>query len=164
MTRAPGEARPRRRGAVWALMIATLFLAGPTPGDVGGCGGSLAGTALPGDPDQSQYDYFEQGLCANLCLRLRSCGVLCRSLQTPGPNCSDDSLAAYQQCLRGNIRADVFGSNMCPRSCGNYRLTYRGASEQDVVVCGAAVQAVRCEDIHLTIRQPPLQCLAVCGE
>jgi hypothetical protein len=156
--------RTRQALATWVLLLATAFLVGPTPGDIGGCGGSLANEVLPGDASQQQWDYFEEGICAHMCLRLRSCSVLCASLQQPGPGCVNDSLAAYQQCLRGNIRRDIFGSNVCPHSCGEYTLRYQGASEQDVQVCGHAVLALSCNGIADVIRQPPQQCLAVCGQ
>jgi hypothetical protein len=154
--------RTRRGSALWLVVLSALFLAGPTPGDVGGCGGTLANTSLPGNPDEQQYDYFEQGFCANMCLRLRSCGVLCLSLQGAGADCLNDSQQAYQQCLRGQLRPGIFGSNQCPHSCGNYGARYAGASEQDVQVCGHAINALSCDAIADVIRQPPGECLAVC--
>ena len=160
----PTDKRPSKAPALWVLLFTTLFLAGPTPGDVGGCGGSLANSTLPGSPDEQQWDYFEEGFCASMCLRLRSCGVLCASIRQPGAGCLNDSQQAYTQCLRGAIRRDIFGSDVCPHSCNNYTLRYRGASEQDVQVCGHAITALSCNDIADVIRTPPRQCLAVCGE
>jgi hypothetical protein len=146
------------------LAVASAFLAGPTPGDIGGCGGSLANSPLPGSAAQQEYDYFEQGFCANLCLRLRSCGVLCRAIAGATASCNNDSREAYQQCLRGNLRRDIFRSDMCPHSCGNYPPgRFIGASEIDVQTCGRAVQAISCTAIADVITSPPDQCLAVCG-
>lgn len=168
MTAPASARRPRRGVALWVLTLSTFFLAGPTPGDVGGCGGGLANSTLQGDPTEQEYDYFEQGLCANLCLRLRECGVLCLSLRGAGPGCVNDSQAAYQQCLRGDLRGDIFlGSPpgsvaQCPHRCQNYQQRYRGASEQDVQTCGHAVLARSCATIADVILDPPSTCLAVC--
>lgn len=164
MSDKPNKRAPRRGVALWVLMMATAFLTGPTPGDVGGCGGDLANNALPGNPAEQEYDYFEAGLCANLCLRLRTCGVLCQAVRGAGAGCNNDSREAYQQCLRGNLRTEIFHSDQCPHTCRNYGRHFIGASEMDVQVCGAAVQAVSCLDISNAIVAAPAQCLAVCVE
>ena len=155
--------RARTLRGLAVTVLAAAFLAGPTPGDVGGCGGSLANSPLPGNATEQQYDYFEQGFCANLCLRLRSCGVLCRAISGATAACSNDSREAYQQCLRGNLRRDIFQSDQCPHSCANYSGRFIGASEIDVQTCGHAVQAMSCATINTAITSPPDQCLAVCG-
>jgi len=155
--------RARTLRGLAVTVLAAAFLAGPTPGDIGGCGGSLANSPLPGNATQQQYDYFEQGFCANLCLRLRSCGVLCRAIAGATAACSNDSREAYQQCLRGNLRRDIFQSDQCPHSCANYSGRFIGASEIDVQTCGHAVQAISCAAINTAIMSPPDQCLAVCG-
>jgi hypothetical protein len=154
--------RARTLRSLGVLVVSAAFLAGPTPGDVGGCGGSLANSPLPGSTPQQEYDYFEQGLCANLCLRLRSCGVLCRAITNAGAACNNDSREAYQQCIRGNVRRDIFGSDMCPHSCRNYNGSFQNAAEIDVQTCGHAVQALSCSSIHTAITSPPDECLARC--
>lgn len=157
--------RARTLRGLAVTVLAAAFLAGPTPGDIGGCGGSLANSPLPGNATQQQYDYFEQGFCANLCLRLRSCGVLCRAITGSTTACSNDSREAYQQCLRGSLRRDIFQSDQCPHSCGNYPpRRFIGASEIDVQTCGHAVQALSCATINTAIVSPPDECLAVCQE
>ncbi len=157
-----GAGRSRRGSALWLLVISALFLAGPTPGDVGGCGGGLANQALPGNADEQEYDFFEEGFCANFCLRLRSCGVLCVSLSNPGAGCLNDSQMAYERCLRGDINRRIFGSDRCPHTCQNYMRRYQGASQQDVEACGHAVTALSCDAIADAIQTPPSQCLARC--
>src|SRR5262245_34090751 len=89
-----------------ALALASLFLAAPTPGNVGGCGSQSASTAIDVDAGRpppgvspmdlgrpapsDEYAYFDRGLCASFCLRLRECGTLCRAMGSP-PGCENDS-------------------------------------------------------------------------
>jgi hypothetical protein len=156
----------RRRSTLRALMVlcvAVLFIAGPTPGDIGGCGGSEASTPIQGSAAQSEYDYFDQGLCAHICLRLRECGVLCRALQDPGPNCDPNSPNAYIQCIRGALRADIFHTGSCPHTCSSYAHgRFSGAVLEDVAVCGHAVDAIACNDLPAAIVTAPAQCTGIC--
>lgn len=166
--------RRLRAPAVGVLLIATLFLAGTTPGDVGGCGGNHASTALPGSLAEAEYDYFDQGLCANLCWRLRECGLLCQSFR-PGSatrlNCDPTSESAYLACVRGeDLDRSIFNTNLCPHTCGSYLdennqpTRFIDATEQDVAVCGRAVQALRCgDDLANALVDPPSACVNVCG-
>lgn len=156
--------RGRRGTALGALLVATLFLAGHTPGDIGGCGGDLSTQTLPGNPDEAQYDFFDQGLCANLCFRLRACGVLCESIRGGSAGCDNDSTDAYQQCVRGQIRPEIFGSDACPHNCTAYGrdLRFIGATQQDVQVCGHVLSTMSCNGLVDAIRNPPAECTAVC--
>lgn len=162
-----------RAPALGVLMIATLFLAGTTPGDVGGCGGSRSQTALPGTLEEAEYDYFDQGLCANVCWRLRECGLLCRSFRAGSPSqrgCDPGSEASYLACVRGeDLDPSIFNTNTCPHACGVYRdandqpTQFQDATEQDVAVCGRAIQALSCGDaLAVAFTQPPSACINVC--
>ncbi|MEZ4391315.1 MAG: hypothetical protein R3A48_09490 [Polyangiales bacterium] len=167
----------RRRSplpAVGVLMMSALFLAGTTPGDVGGCGGNFANTAVPGlTTEEAEYEFFDQGLCANLCLRLRECGLLCQSFR-PGSasrnNCDPNSAEAYVSCVRGeDLDRSVFNTNLCPHTCGSYLdeqgqpTRFAEATEQDVAVCGRAIQALRCGDsLAEALTNPPSACIGRC--
>lgn len=163
---------PRRRprfAALGAMVIASAFIAGPTPGDIGGCGGDEANIPLAGEAPQPEYDYFDQGFCSHLCFRLRECGVLCDALLRNGQPCDNDSERAYLQCVRGELRTAIFTpqsqrepSLNCPHSCQRYQATFGGASLQDVVVCGHAVDQTSCSALVDLIQHPPSSCTAVC--
>ncbi|MBL8600997.1 MAG: hypothetical protein JNK72_03640 [Myxococcales bacterium] len=163
------ETRPRRRALPFgALIIVTLFLTGPAPGDVGGCGGSNADTPIPGDAAEAEYDFFDEGLCANFCWRLRECGSLCDVIRRNGQSCDNNSPEAYSQCVRGDIREDLFPRELmlsrCPHSCGPYGGQYAGAFRQDVASCGHQVLATSCNADALinVLIQPPTACTVVC--
>lgn len=166
--------RRSRLPAVGVLMVSTLFLAGTTPGDVGGCGGNFARTGVPGDTrEEAEYEYFDQGLCANLCLRLRECGLLCQSFRAGSPsrtNCDPSSAEAYVACVRGeDLDRSIFNTNLCPHTCGSYLdeanqpTRFSDATEQDVATCGRAIQSLRCGDsLAEALTNPPSACINVC--
>ncbi len=79
--------RPLARIA--ALSFAALFIMAPTPGNVGGCT-SVAGSqpVAPGNlsvGETAEYMYFDRGMCAGFCWRLRECGVLCQVMNPAHP-------------------------------------------------------------------------------
>lgn len=160
MTRNPLKERPRRTLGV--LFVTALFLAGPTPGDIGGCGGDLADQPLPGVAAEAEYDYFDQGFCAGLCYALRECGVLCLSVSPTPPNCVNESADAYRQCVRGGLRGDIFQGTRCPHSCREYGGNFVGATMQDIATCRHSIEGLSCNDLALAVRSPPSTCTAVC--
>lgn len=163
----------RRRGTSFArygaLIVTALFLSGPAPGDVGGCGGSNADTPVAGDGSEAEYDFFDEGLCASFCWRVRECGLLCDVIRRGGAQCDPQGEASFRQCVRGEIRSDIFpaGANLtrCPHSCGNFGgRSFRGAFRQDVAACTHQVLASSCSATTLTdlLLQPPAACTVVC--
>ncbi len=156
------RSRRPRAATLGVLVIAAAFIAGPTPGDVGGCGGDQSNITLPGQQSEAEYDYFDQGLCAHMCYRLRTLGVLCNALESPPAGCDPLSPEAYRLCVRGSVRRSVFGAQSCPHSCANYHGTFVGATEQDVQVCGHVIDGMSEGDLAGIIQQPPAQCVAVC--
>jgi hypothetical protein len=158
----PSAPRRPRWTALAVLVISTAFIAAPTPGDVGGCGGANANVDIPGSQSEAEYDYFDQGMCSHLCFRLRECGVLCRSNSGAGPDCTNDSEPAFIQCIRGNIRQDIFGTNACPHSCGTYQGEFCGAFQGDITACGHAIEETSCGGLPDVIRNPPTSCTALC--
>lgn len=161
------ESTPRSRVGLGGrsavvLLMSTLFLAGPTPGDVGGCGGDQSDVPLPTD-SQGEYDFFDQGICQAMCYRLRACNMLCDVIALPaGARCDNFSREAYEQCVRGDVRTDRLQTNRCPHSCGNYMSQFTGASQRDLTVCNHAVDSLSCDDILNVVVTPPNECLAVC--
>jgi hypothetical protein len=160
------QSTPRRRprwAAFGVLLIAAQFLAGPAPGDVGGCGGDNASTPVPGSAEQSEYDYFDQGLCSHMCLRLYQCGLICDAIVRNGAPCNPNDPAVFRQCVRGEIRADLFGVSRCPHRCNNLG-AFAGAFQQDIAACGNQVLATSCDSAALTdvIRAAPEACTVVC--
>lgn len=161
----PAQAPRRPRWTALAvLVISTAFIAAPTPGDVGGCGSENANVDIPGTQSEAEYDYFDQGMCSHLCFRLRECGVLCRSISNPGPDCTNDSEPAFIQCIRGNIRQDLFGTNACPHSCSTYQGEFCGAFQGDITACGHAIEETSCNSLPDVIRNPPSSCTALCRD
>src|SRR4051812_2161499 len=114
--------RPLVRLAAFAFI--SLFIAAPTPGNVGGCSGTSAGNVIA-DPDgagpgTAEFEFFDRGLCGHFCQRLSQCGVLCQSLANPPPGCSDDSGEAFYECMRGSLKPSLFGgATAYPHSCPN---------------------------------------------
>ncbi len=151
-----------RAGALGVLLIASAFIAGPTPGDIGGCGNDLSGQTVPGTQPQSEYDYFDQGMCAHMCLRLRDLGVLCEALSPAPPNCDPNSTAAYVQCVRGGLAMVPFGATFCPHTCANYHGVYTGATQEDIDVCGHIIDGMSASDLAGLIQSPPAPCVGVC--
>lgn len=172
MTARDTQNKPRRVRftALGVVVLSTLFIAGPTPGDIGGCGGD-GKTDVLGDPGQAQYDYFDQGFCAHFCWRLRECGALCSALpNNGGPGCTNESPEAFVQCVRGDIRADLFMVSRCPHTCGPYRRAdgspsqFVGAIQRDITSCGHDVLATACDvpTLRQAIANPPASCIGVC--
>jgi hypothetical protein len=115
-----------------AVAFAALFIAAPTPGNVGGCGSGAGGQEVAaGDtslnpPQTSEYMYFDQGLCSFFCLQLRNCStmtepVLCdvvagaQGCLPPNSACTDDS-----QCCFGNCLATAGGTSGQCGSCNPF--------------------------------------------
>ncbi len=163
MTTAQSKSRRPRWGALGVLALSTLFITGPAPGDVGGCGGDNASTPVAGSAEQSEYDYFDQGLCSHLCLRLYQCGLLCDAIVRQGASCDPNDQNVFRQCVRGEIRSDLFGVSRCPHRCNNLG-TFAGAFQQDISACGNQVLATSCDAAALTdvIRAAPTACTVVC--
>ncbi|MEZ4406660.1 MAG: hypothetical protein R3A52_09305 [Polyangiales bacterium] len=159
---APREPSRRRWRALGALAFASLFIVGPTPGDIGGCGGELSSNPVPGNATEAEYDYFDQGMCAHLCFQLRECGLICDAIRRRGAPCDNDSEDAYRQCVRGELRDEIFGASACPHTCGPYQGVFLGASMQDVYACGHAITALSCTSLSDVIRRPPAACTAIC--
>lgn len=163
-----------RRRAVQRLAIfgaLSLFIAAPTPGNVGGCGGNVytQPIQIPNDsmgrPTQTQeYAYFDQGLCAGFCQQLLNCGLLCSAMLnppggSPGACQADINLqrAAYEQCIRMNMAEDnavpfqdgIFPTDgngsirECPHRCPAGTYTNR-ALQGDVIACSDAIMGLRC--------------------
>jgi hypothetical protein len=147
--------RPLARLAVFGF--ASLFIMAPTPGNVGGCSSSSQqiqpGNVNADPPETAEWMYFDQGLCAGFCWRLRDCGVLCSALNPAHPqypqNCQNDAPEAYAQCVRGvtvnNIQplnSGIFGIGECPHACPS--LHYQTAYDFDVQACSDAVLARSC--------------------
>lgn len=156
--------------ALGVVVLSTLFIAGPTPGDIGGCGGDGSERVI-GDIGQAEYDFFDQGFCSHFCWRLRECGALCSALpNNGGPGCSNDSPDAFVQCVRGDIRPDLFQVSSCPHTCGPYRRSdgapsqFVGALQRDITVCGHEVLSTRCDvgTLRELIANPPASCIGVC--
>lgn len=193
----------RPRASLATLMVASLFIAAPTPGNVGGCSGRASSTpidaaALPPGIDgavpgamapTAEYAFFDRGLCASFCLRLRECGTLCIAMGQPA-GCVNDSTDAYVMCMRGryepvgcNPASDAGpctlvggldprffeGETRCPHSCAGPErrpgpAVYSLAYEWDVQACGDAVAQTACADITRVISAPPRECTNVCRE
>lgn len=159
--------RPLVRLALVAF--ASVFMAAPTPGNVGGCTSSHASrdsVVMPGDttlnpPETAEYMFFDRGLCSHFCWRLRECGLLCAGLGRDEGTCDNDAPETFQDCVRGDIRGDVFGFPRCPHSCPE-GTTYVQAYEWDVEACGHAVLARSCGSIQDIFRTTPGECLNVC--
>ncbi len=160
----PTRVRRPRWTALAVLAIASVFLAAPTPGDIGGCGGSSTNVLVPGSQTEAEYDYFDQGMCSHFCFRLRECGVLCRSITGAGADCQNDSEAAFTQCVRGNIRTDLFGAAACPHSCSSYQGVFCGAFQGDIYACGHAIEQISCNSLPDLFRSPPRSCTALCRD
>jgi hypothetical protein len=170
------------------LLISVLFIAGPTPGDVGGCGETASTITM------NEYDYFDRGLCSSMCMRLRDCKVLCRSIRN-GPadcvrretlaetcsapitaNCQDPcdpcyDVSVFQQCVRGAIRTDLFTLGTCPHDCRSYSGQYSlQANEHDIALCGHVVNQMSCNALVAApgapgtglIPNPPAECVGLC--
>jgi hypothetical protein len=170
--------RPLARTAALALL--SVFIAAPTPGNVGGCGSDAASSPVqPSPPNSAEYVYFDQGLCSSFCLRLLECGVLCDSVQNRPENCgpgNDTALReAFRECVRGQLRRDFFGVDSCPHSCAGLG-TFRQAYEWDVQVCSDTILTRSCEPGHFegnefvappgsiggTFSEVPGECVNVC--
>ncbi|MEI8254687.1 MAG: hypothetical protein WCJ30_03355 [Deltaproteobacteria bacterium] len=177
--------RPLARIA--AFSFAAMFIMAPTPGNVGGCS-SVAGSqpVQPGNPsigETAEYMYFDHGMCAGFCWRLRECSVLCSVLNPAhpdydaacgtGPGAGNDSPAAFNMCVRATSTPDgrtpfvlsVFGIASCPHACpaGAYHTAY----EWDVQACSDAVIVRSCNQggpgsIGDTYREGVAECTNVC--
>lgn len=163
MRETPSVRRPRWTALV-VLTMAAAFIAAPTPGDIGGCGGADGNVDIPGAQAEAEYDYFDQGLCSHLCFRLRECGVLCRSIQSPGADCNNESESAFIQCVRGNLRPEIFGTNACPHRCATYQGEFCGAFQGDITACGHAIAETACNSLPDVIRNAPNSCTALCRD
>jgi hypothetical protein len=149
------------------LALLAPVLSAPTPGNVGGCGGTLASTPIEPHVGNNganlESTYFERGLCAGFCQRLYDCNLLCDALQNPPANCQSDPTAqasAFYQCVNGTsgvLRSELFSGGRtditvtaCPKTCpsgtvfaissGGNPLVY----QWDVQVCADAALARSC--------------------
>ncbi len=166
----PNGASARGRRALRGLAALTILapvLSAPTPGNVGGCGGTLASTPLMPHPGNTNVNpestYFERGLCAGFCQRLYDCNLLCEALQNPPANCQTDPNAqaqAFYQCVNGTagvLRSELFSGGRtdiavtaCPKTCPSGTVFAISGSgnplvyQWDVQVCSDAVLARSC--------------------
>ncbi len=146
---------------VGAIALLAPFLSAPTPGNVGGCGGNLASTPVQRHEGNTtgtlESTYFERGLCAGFCQRLYECGHLCSALTAEaaaGLNCENqvDAAKAFYLCTHGvgTLRSEFFGTNTCPKQCGDgTTFAYSGSGsafvyQWDVQVCADSVMARSC--------------------
>lgn len=169
---------PSRTRPLFAALALTgfgLFIAAPTPGNVGGCGGTHANTPIqPGDltvnpPETPEYLYFDRGLCSHVCTRLIQCRSLCGALSSPPDNCDDSEgfyndgarlAEAFRRCVRdrGGLRESgmtgsgqsvtIFGLAQCPHACPRGLRPGYALTEWDVQTCGDAVLNLSCEALH----------------
>lgn len=182
--------KARKSQILRALVLSSLslpFIAAPTPGNIGGCGGSYAATpVLPaaGTTQTAEEAYFEQGLCAHFCRRLLDCGQLCAAMSNPPAGCGTDQAAnavAYYDCVHttGNVlNPSIFVVSSCNHSCPTgTRFSYAADGrtplvyQWDVQVCGDAVLALSCGGdsntpgtLAATFTFPPNECVhqAIC--
>ncbi len=168
--------RPLHR--LCAVAFVALFIAAPTPGDVGGCGGGagnqrvMEGNLNANPPETREYMYFDRGLCAHYCWRLYECNLLCDALTNPPENCRNNQTAqqtAFFQCARGldgTLSTAFGGLSSCPHACpgGTH---FVNAYEQDVLSCGHAVMELACSpaSIGVAFQRAPSECAhpAVCA-
>lgn len=172
----------RRRRALRGLASLALlapFLSAPTPGNIGGCGGTLASEQIQPHPGNTnvtlESTYFERSLCAGLCQRLYECGFLCTALTVDGLNCDNptDAARAYYLCVHGTntLRTEFFGVSSCPKSCndygGDFAYSNSGAFvyQWDVQVCTDAVLQRSCSvdpqdgrSVLSALRAAPSEC------
>jgi hypothetical protein len=140
-----------------ALALLAPFISAPTPGNIGGCGGNLASTPVTPHEGNTgvtlEETYFQRGLCSGFCQRLYECGFLCSALTVDGLNCSnpDDAAKAFYLCVHEPVlRSELFGANVCPKSCpGGTLFAYSGSGsafvyQWDVQVCADATLARTC--------------------
>lgn len=154
------SARRSRRvlRGVGALALLVPFIAAPTPGNIGGCGGNLASTPVTphvGNTGVSlESTYFERGLCAGFCQRLYECGFLCDALTVGGLDCNNanDAAKAFYLCVHGTntLRSELFGTDTCPKVCPSgtsFAYSSNGSAyvyQWDVQVCADATLARTC--------------------
>ena len=128
-TDASHTARSKPLFAALALSGFGLFVAAPTPGNVGGCGGANASRPIqPGNleanpPETPEYLYFDRGLCGHMCTRLIQCRSLCTSLSNPpeicrNPDGSTNETAIYEPQNASQL-AQAFAT--CTRERGGIR-------------------------------------------
>lgn len=127
-THVSNNARAKPLLAALALSGFGLFIAAPTPGNVGGCSGASASRPVamgnielpPMEAETPEYAYFDRGLCSHVCTRLMQCRSLCLSLSEQGRSqirnaqgdvleCNDNTLydPANIEALRGAFRVCV---------------------------------------------------------
>jgi hypothetical protein len=164
----------------------SLFIAAPTPGNIGGCSGTAGSQPITGDTathKTAEYEYFDRGLCSYFCERLRECGATCSVLAHPPENCDSNSPAAFQQCVRGEFKPQfTAGVTACPHDCSGGQTgtsgLFQGAYQWDVEACGDALLARSCEpsglnasghpdnpgSIGAALKALPRECLNVCQQ
>jgi hypothetical protein len=180
----------RKSQALRAIVLSSLalpFIAAPTPGNIGGCGGSYVATPVTpaaGTPQTAEEAFFEQGLCAHFCRRLLDCNQLCVAMTNPPAGCGTDSMAtqiAYYDCVHATtpvLNPSIFGFTSCPHACPlGKRFAYAPDNrtplvyQWDVQVCGDAVLALSCGGdsvsggtIAAAFTLPPTECVhqAIC--
>src|SRR5262249_48044793 len=128
-----------------------------------GCGARDASTEIAAGSvaETAESEYFDQGLCAYTCLKLRECGALCRALGDP-PGCNPDDGASYAMCVRGALQASYWGTAACPHACQDYGGRFIGAYRWDAQACGEAVLTRSCDGIYTVFTHPPSECTNVC--
>lgn len=163
----PALSRPLVRLGLIAFV--SVFVAGPTPGDVGGCTNNFASSEHQIQPSadgtrSAEFNYFDQGLCSHMCWRLAECELICSALNRPDTcDDTDESLAeAIQACVRGNeLRADVFRFTQCPHFCPSGS-RYSVAYQWDVEACGHAMLQRSCDDFVDIFSNLPTECVNPC--
>jgi hypothetical protein len=152
--------RPLVRLALVAF--AALFVAAPTPGDVGGCSSNAGLQQIPSleggtsGNDRGEYLFHDQGLCSHFCWRLRDCGLLCQALPAD-PMCLNDSARDFARCVRGALRPEVFhGTAACPHTCPTGTRFVGPAYGWDVQACGHAVLGRDCVSLQSIFDEDPM--------
>jgi hypothetical protein len=176
----------RALAPIAVISILGLFIAAPTPGNVGGCSSSAGSERITGGDagnpmETAEYMYFDRGLCSYFCERLRECvdgqGVpaICKVVANPPDHCDANNTQVFAQCVRGQLRPEFLaGVGTCPHSCMGAG-TFTGAYAWDVQACGDAVLTRTCDAAMLVNNQaspsnaigavllsPPNECLNVC--
>jgi hypothetical protein len=146
------------RGVIF-VMVSTIV----------GCGAPCVpiDAAIDGDAMMSaEFVTFDQGLCRGFCTRLVQCGVICQSLSPVVQNCTNDSVAAFDQCLRGGLNVQIFALPVCPHACPAPQ-HFAGATSCDAQRCANDVGALSCSatgagSIGQVFENVPPSCVQYC--
>lgn len=127
---------------VVGTMLVGACAPGPGTSDASDCVGTVVDSA-PGDASV-EYTTFDNGICAGLCLRLQECGELCRALGPAPAGCTNESPAAFEQCLHGGIDQAVFGIGTCPHACRS-GFVFTGATDCALTSCRDSIRSRSCD-------------------